>query len=338
MGLRHAPDDGLRDSLRPRGFDDAATVLGTDYDGVLVRDGWAPYRRFTHALHQTCLAHLIRRARQLRTDHPRSPWAARVQRVLQAGLDLRDRRDAGLLSDHGLATARGRLLAQLGRLIDKAPTLDAAERFAAHLATEFPAVFGFLWDPSVDATNWRAEQAIRPAVVTRKVCGGNRTRHGADTQQVLASVVRTVHQRHLDLTPLIATILHATDPVVPEPLQRPPPAGVTGCNAATTAPRTRPTVSPSWAAAPPARLPASCPLRPTTRHRAQQASPTANPATRCRRQAFRPPPGPSQPALRRRRFPPRARPARRHRGDPRVTPCPRTIPVVRPNTAPLPSP
>ena len=25
-----------------RGFDDAATVLGTDYDGVLVRDGWAP--------------------------------------------------------------------------------------------------------------------------------------------------------------------------------------------------------------------------------------------------------------------------------------------------------
>ena len=102
-----------------RGFDDAATVLGTDFAGVLVRDGWAPYRCFTHALHQSCLAHLIRRARQLRTDHPRSPWAARVQAVLQAALKLRDRRDAGLLSDHGLATARGRLLAQLGRLIDK---------------------------------------------------------------------------------------------------------------------------------------------------------------------------------------------------------------------------
>ena len=36
-----------------RGFDDAATVLGTDFSGVLVRDGWAPYRRFTEALHQT---------------------------------------------------------------------------------------------------------------------------------------------------------------------------------------------------------------------------------------------------------------------------------------------
>ena len=206
-----------------RGFDDAATVLGTDYDGVLVRDGWAPYRRFTHALHQTCLSHLMRRARQLRTDHPRSPWVARVQAVLQAALKLRDRRDAGLLSDHGLATARGRPLAQLGRLIDKAPTLDAADRFAAHLDREFPAAFTFLWDPSVDATNWRAEQAIRPAVVTRKVCGGNRTRRGADTRQVLASVVRTAYQRQLDLAPLIITMLRSPRPVVPDALQRSPP-------------------------------------------------------------------------------------------------------------------
>ena len=84
-------------------------------------------------------------------------------------------------------------------------------------------MFAFLWNPSVDATNWRAEQAIRPAVVTRKVCGGNRTRHGADTQQVLASVVRTAHQRDLDLAPLIATMLRATNPTVPDELQRPPP-------------------------------------------------------------------------------------------------------------------
>ena len=102
--------------------------------------------------------------------------------VLRAGLDLRDRCNAGDLSEHGMATARGRLTARLGRLVDAPPPLDDAERFAAHLANEFPAVFLFLWDPSLDATNWRAEQAIRPAVVIRKVCGGNRTRHGADTQ------------------------------------------------------------------------------------------------------------------------------------------------------------
>ena len=117
-------------------------------------------------------------------EHPYSPWAGEVQAVLQDGLALRDRCNAGDISEHGLASARGRLAARLGRLIDAPPPLADAERFAKHLANEFPAVFLFLCDPSIDATNWRAEQAIRPAVVTRKVCGGNRTRKGADTQQV----------------------------------------------------------------------------------------------------------------------------------------------------------
>ena len=143
-----------------RGFDDAATVLGTDYAGVLVRDGWAPYRCYD-GLHQTCLNHLLQRCKHLREDHPDNPWAGEVQAVLRAGLDLRDRCNAGELSEHGMATARGRLTARLGRLVDAPPRLEDAERFAAHLANEFPAVFLFLWDPSLDATNWRAEQAIR---------------------------------------------------------------------------------------------------------------------------------------------------------------------------------
>ncbi len=86
---------------------------------------------------------------------------------------MRDRCNPGEVSEHGLASARGRLAARLGRLIDAPPPLEDAERFAKHLANEFPVVFLFLCDPSIDATNWRAEQAIRPAGVTRKVCGGN---------------------------------------------------------------------------------------------------------------------------------------------------------------------
>jgi transposase len=202
-----------------RGFDDAAAILGADFNGVLVRDGWAPYRQFTDALHQTCLAHLLRRCRTLRADHPRSPWAAGVQQLLLDALALRDRRDAQRISDQGLAVARGRLLARLDRLIDTAPPLPAAARFARHLAVEFPAVLAFLWDPSVDATNWRAEHAIRPAVVNRKICGGNRTPRGAQTQQVLASVVRTARQRHLDLNHVFATLLRAPDPMVPTAFQ-----------------------------------------------------------------------------------------------------------------------
>ena len=158
-------------------------------------------------------AHLVRRCKHLQEDHPDSPWAFEVQQVLRAGLDLRDRCNAGQVGEHVLATARGRLVGRLARLIDAAPRLDDAERFARHLATEFDAVFLFPLDPSIDATNWRAEQAIRPAVVIRKVCGGNRTREGADTQQVLASVVRTTRQRDLDLPAEIATMMRSPVPV-----------------------------------------------------------------------------------------------------------------------------
>ena len=218
------PDTTVYAICPGRGFDDAVTILGADFDGVLVRDGWAPYRRFDDALHQNLRGPPapplpVSSRRPSRQHLGRSGGKPSCR----PGSPCATAADDGALTDHGLASVRGRLLARLGRLIDAPPPLDDAERFAAHLDTEFAAVFAFLWDPSVDATNWRAEQAIRPAVVTRKVCGGNRTRHGADTQQVLASVVRTAHQRQLDLTPLIATMLRAAHPIVPDGLQRPPP-------------------------------------------------------------------------------------------------------------------
>ena len=61
--------------------------------------------------------------------------------------------------------------------------------------------FWFLIHPRIDATNWRAEQAIRPAVVNRKVWGGNpacpgrRTWVGAAAQAVLMSLLAALEQR-----------------------------------------------------------------------------------------------------------------------------------------------
>ncbi len=198
-----------------RGFEEAATILGADYAGVLVRDGWAPYRRFTAAAHQTCLAHLLRRCRALERDHAEHHFAPRVQQLLVHGLDVRARWRAGQISDHGVAVARGQLLARLNTLLDHPGSARVAQSFATHLSVEFPAIFSFLCDPSVDATNWRAEQALRPAVVTRKVWGGNRTAAGAVTQQVLVSVLRTIQQRALDAPTLISDILRAPSPIVP---------------------------------------------------------------------------------------------------------------------------
>lgn len=48
-----------------RGYEQASSILGADFDGFMVRDGWAVYRRFTQAVHQTCVAHLLRRCREM---------------------------------------------------------------------------------------------------------------------------------------------------------------------------------------------------------------------------------------------------------------------------------
>jgi len=207
-----------------RGFAQAARMLGADYAGVLQRDGWAPYRQFVHAAHQTCVAHLLRRCRTMMLDHPYHPFAPQVQALLQAALATRDRHRHGCVSDQGLAVARGHYVNRLGQLLAARPSrLADARRFAAHLRTEFEAVFSFLFDPTLDATNWRAEHALRPAVITRKMCGGgNRTARGAQTQQILASVLRTAQQRGLDTTDLLATLLRAPRPTVPESFQSAP--------------------------------------------------------------------------------------------------------------------
>jgi transposase len=197
-----------------RGFEEAAAVLGVDFAGVLVRDGWAPYRQFTAAAHQTCLAHLLRRCRLIAADHPHTTFAIDVQAILQQALAVRDRYHAGIVSAHGLAVVRGQLITRLADRLDRSRRVPDVERFAAHLEREFTAIWSFLFDPTIDATNWRAEHAIRPAVVTRKVCGGNRSWAGADSQQILASVIRTASQREVNPHVALASLLQVRTPHV----------------------------------------------------------------------------------------------------------------------------
>jgi transposase len=216
--------------LPGRGFEQAALILGEHFDGILNRDGWAPYRKFIDAEHQTCLTHLMRRCHQILETAERG--AARlphaIQRLLEGALALRDRRDAGLISPHGLAVARGRLEARMDRLLTWQPTVEANHKFLKHLGHERPALFTFLRHPEVEATNWWGEHAIRPAVVTRKVCGGNRTWLGAHTQTILMSVLRTCHQQDIHPYTVLERLLRSPVPrvarqLLPHKTGPPPP-------------------------------------------------------------------------------------------------------------------
>jgi transposase len=199
---------------RRRGVEVAESVLGSDYAGGMTHDGWAPYDRFWQALHQTCLAHLLRRCGEMLAVASRGAvrFPRQVKVLLGDALDLRDRREAGQVSVHGVAVAQGRLERRLDRLLEWTRADAANERLAKHLDKHRDQLFTFLRHPGLDATNWRAEQAIRPAVVNRKVWGGSRTPAGAQAQSILMSVLRSCAQQHRDALTFVSRTLRGQHP------------------------------------------------------------------------------------------------------------------------------
>lgn len=198
-----------------RGGDVVRAILGADYAGRLVRDGWAAYRCLTCATHQTCLGHLLHRCHEIlevaKQGQAKFPHA--IRRVLKRALDLRERRDE--LTSHGFASIRGRIEAELDWLLTWRPTYEPNRTFRAHLERERPCLFTFLYDPTVHATNWEAEQALRGlAVMARKLSGGSRTDRGAKAHAIHLSVARTADQQGRTHLPLLMSALLSPEPIV----------------------------------------------------------------------------------------------------------------------------
>jgi transposase len=201
--------------LPGRGFAEASAILGEEYSGWLIHDGLQVYYKFLQAAHQSCVAHLIRRCRDL--VEVATPAAARfplaVKQLLEEGLALRDRYLEQKISLHGLWTATGRLEAKLDRLLARSYRDRANRRLANHLRHERPYLFTFLYCPGlVDATNNLAERVMRLLVVIRKNWGGNRTQHGARAQAVLTSILLTARQQDKDVFELLTDLLRSPQP------------------------------------------------------------------------------------------------------------------------------
>jgi|AntDryMetagUQ889_1029465.scaffolds.fasta_scaffold09380_1 transposase len=179
---------------RERGLAASSRIIPEDYAGILIHDGWKSYERFFHATHQTCLAHLLRRCHELletaRGGAVHLP--RRAQAILLAGLHIRDRRDAGELSAARAAEQADELQRRMATLTEPIKTHAANERFSNHLFSQQRHLFAFLRTEGIDATNYRAEQALKMPIVNRKVWGGNRTEDGAAAQSILASVLKTL--------------------------------------------------------------------------------------------------------------------------------------------------
>jgi transposase len=198
-----------------RSIGPAKRLLGIDWSGVFGHDGWAVYDKFTAATHQQCFAHLLRRCDSLIESGTGGALAfpRGVKDLLLQGFEFRNRFRRDEMTVHGMKVMAGRLTMQMWDLVRHPKTHAANERFAKFLEKHLDDLFTFLRRPGADATNWRGEQAIRPAVVNRKVWGGNRTEAGALAQSRIMSVMQTCKQRLADPFEFIRHQLVSTTPL-----------------------------------------------------------------------------------------------------------------------------
>jgi transposase len=197
-----------------RSHEPAEQLLGLEWSGTLVHDGWSVYDRFTRAFHQQCVRHLQRRCQELLETAVRG--AVRLPRAVLALIDrafvLRRAWRSHRLGRDDLAMQGLVLSCELEQVTSGRFTYAPNRRLAKHILNQGIHWFWFLIDPTIQATNHWAEQAIRPAVVNRKVWGGNRTWLGAQAQGILMSVIRTCGQRAINPFAFLTNVLCRPQP------------------------------------------------------------------------------------------------------------------------------
>jgi transposase len=192
-----------------RSADVLEKVIGIDWSGSMTHDGFASYERFEDVAHQQCVDHALRRARGLVDKQPRAAkiFPQRVIDLFTEALRLRDRFN----EENADADRRGQAcedFVQRLQTMTKQPRPNALNnRFAKHLYNHASSWFLFLVEPTIPATNHRAEQALKTPIVNRKVWGGNRTDAGGDAQAVLSSVLETCKKRSIDAFTFVTNAL-----------------------------------------------------------------------------------------------------------------------------------
>ena len=186
-----------------RGHDVVLTILGREFRGILVADSFVAYDAAALAdwLQQKCVAHLLRNLHEVleRKQGRARQFAQEVLAVLRDALALKA--GAPDLRAPEYEAAALALEERLDRLLDPRRRLRDADnvRLAARLRKHRPDILRFLYWEEVDATNNLAERQLRPAVITRKTGGCNRSESGARTHSILASVLATCRQQAISI-------------------------------------------------------------------------------------------------------------------------------------------
>jgi transposase len=186
-----------------RGHEVVLNILGREFAGVLVADCFLAYdaAALSEWLHQKCVAHLLRELRELAQTKRGAvqAWVLELMGLLRDALTLKaGAPDLRAPEYEAAATA---LEERLDRLIAGALRSRDADRarLGRRLHQHRVEILRFLYLEELEATNNRAERQLRPAVVTRKTGGCNRTASGAAGHAILMSVLATCRQRGMKI-------------------------------------------------------------------------------------------------------------------------------------------
>lgn len=184
-----------------RSSDVILDILGTHFAGVLTSDGLLSYddRRLSDWLKQKCLSHLLKDLKEMNeTKTGRAlHFARQTTSLLQQALALK--REKPSLPSRTFSQRVRSLEARLDVLIASSRRFSDPDnaRFAKRLRKHRPHLLRFLYGDDLDPTNNLAERMLRPAVITRKTNGCNRTQEGAAAHSILSSILVTCHQHSI---------------------------------------------------------------------------------------------------------------------------------------------
>jgi transposase len=183
--------------------DEVQEVIPTDYTGVLVTDRGRSYdaQAFDGIPQQKCLAHIQRSISdvlEMKTGRARD-FGEQLKALLQDAMDLwHAYRDGQRTDDKTDAEAlQGEITYHLRDRHLKDPD---NQRLLNELGWHHDRgnLVRFLTDPRIEPTNNRAERALRPAVIARKVSQCSKNNRGASAFAVFTSVIRTLLKTEAD--------------------------------------------------------------------------------------------------------------------------------------------
>ena len=174
-------------------------VAPSDYAGVMVTDRGRSYdaQALSGVKQQKCLAHVLRSTSDVvetKTGRGRS-FGKGLSALLREAMELWRSYHRGEAVDFGVQAER--LKRELSYHLRDRPMLDADNyRLQNELGwhDDRGNLLRFLDDPRIEPTNNRAERALRPAVIARKVSHCSKSVKGAEAFSAFTSVIRTLER------------------------------------------------------------------------------------------------------------------------------------------------